>query len=143
MTTTARTSPTSQRKAWEIRMPWKDWQAYADTPLWGPAARKLSGSNGVYELADAAGRVLYVGYAGSRARFGLRGKLLDHFSEREPNPEIRGKARYFRYEVTSSYLSRWVEILGRHNQAGTLPPANVRARDLPRRLPYFGPGPAP
>ena len=50
-------------------MPWKEWSAYSDTPLWGKEARKLSGSNGIYELADAAGRVIYVGYAGSRARF--------------------------------------------------------------------------
>jgi hypothetical protein len=138
MTTTA-----TQRKAWEIRMPWKDWSAFADTPLWGKAAAKLSGSNGIYELADASGGVIYVGYAGSRARFGLRGKLKDHFSDLELNPEIRGKARFFRYEVTSSYLSRWVEVIARHVQAGAMPAANAHAREYPRRMPYFGPGPAP
>jgi hypothetical protein len=137
------TSTATQRKAWEIRMPWKEWTDYADTPLWGVAARKLSGSNGVYELADSSGKVIYVGYAGSRARFGLRGKLKDHFSELEPNPEIRGKAHLFRYEVTSSYLSRWVEVVARRVQASGLPPANAHAREYPRRMPYFGPGPAP
>lgn len=131
-----------QRKPWEIRMPWKPWSEFEGTPLWTPDAAKLSGSNGIYELADENLHVLYVGYAGSRARFGLRGKLVDHFSERETNPEILGKAKHFRYEVTSSYLSRWVEVLGRHNQYGGVPPANVYAKEYPRRMPYFGPGPA-
>jgi hypothetical protein len=135
MTTTVST----QRKPWEIRMGWKSWPEYADTPLWGPEARKLSGSNGIYELADENMKIIYVGYAGSRARFGLRGKLKDHFSEMEPNPEIRGKARFFRYEVTSSYLSRWIEVIGRHNQQGPLPPANIHAKEYPRNMPYFGP----
>lgn len=134
---------TAGRASWEIRMPWRLAEDYKDTPLWGPAAARLSGSNGVYELADEAFRVLYVGYAGSRARFGLRGMLLDHFSEREPNPAVRGRVRYFRYEVTSSYLSRWTEVVGRHNQRGALPPGNVFAKHYPRRMPYFGPGAAP
>jgi hypothetical protein len=129
---------TMQRQPWEIRMPWKDWADYEGTPLWTPAARKLSGSNGIYEIADASMKVIYVGYAGSRARFGLRGKLIDHFSERELNPEVRGKARYFRYEITSSYLSRWVEVIGRHSQHGVIPAGNVWAKDVPRRMPHFG-----
>jgi hypothetical protein len=120
-------------------MPWKAWEQFQDTPIWGPPARKLSGSNGIYELADESLKVLYVGYAGSRARYGLRGKLMDHFSEKEPNPEIRGKARYFRYEVTSSYLSRWTEVIGRYSQVEALPSGNVAANELPRRMPYFGP----
>ena len=64
------------RSGWQIRMPWKDWHDYEGTPLWTPAAARLSGSNGVYELADESLRVIYVGYAGSRARYGLRGKLI-------------------------------------------------------------------
>lgn len=136
---TAMTS--TQRQAWEIRMPWKEWAPYADTPLWGVAAAKLSGSNGIYEIADASGKTIYVGYAGSRARFGLRGKLKDHFSETETNPEIRGKGHFFRYKVTSSYLSRWIEVLGRHNQRGGMPAGNVHAREYPRKMPFFGPLP--
>jgi hypothetical protein len=132
---------TTNRKPWEIRMPWKAWSEYEGTPLWTPAAAKLSGSNGIYELADENLHILYAGYAGSRARFGLRGKLIDHFSESELNPEIRGKAKYFRYEVTSSYLSRWVEVVARHKQAGSMPPANLQAKEYPRSMPYFGPGP--
>ena len=65
---------------------------------------------------------------------------MDHFSDREANPDIQGKARYFRYEITSNYLSRWAEVLGRYNQLSALPAANVRTKDMPRKLPYFGPG---
>ena len=133
----------AQRKPWEIRMPWKAWEGYKDTPLWGPESVKLSGSLGIYELADENYNIIYTGYAGSRARFGFRGKLKDHFSENEPNPEIRGKAKYFRYEVTSAYISRWVEVIGRHNQRGRIPPANVHAKEFPRSMPYFGPGTPP
>jgi hypothetical protein len=131
----------SERKSWEIRMPWKPWADFKDVPVWGPAAHRLSGSYGIYELADQNLKVLYVGYAGSRARYGLRGKLMDHFSDRETNPEILGRAVHFRYEVTSSYLSRWTEVIGRYNQLERLPPANVKAKELPRRMPYFGPLP--
>jgi hypothetical protein len=95
---------------------------------------------GVYELCDESFRVIYAGYAGSRARFGIRGKLKDHFSDFEPNLEIRSKARYFRYEVTSNYLGRWAELLGRHMQLGTMPVANTAAKDMPRHLPRFGQG---
>ncbi len=129
------------RRSWEIRMPWKPWADFREVPVWGPNAGRLSGSNGIYELADENLKVLYVGYAGSRARYGLRGKLMDHFSEREPNPEILGRAVHFRYEVTSSYLSRWTEVIGRYNQLERLPPANVKAREVPRHMPYFGPLP--
>ena len=134
---------TSERKSWEIRMPWKPWAGFKDVPVWGPASSRLAGSYGVYELADENLKVLYVGYAGSRARYGLRGKLMDHFSDRETSPEILGRAVHFRYEVTSSYLSRWTEIIGRYNQLERLPPANVKTRELPRRMPYFGPLPEP
>ena len=60
-----------------------------NVPVWGPAAHRLAGSYGIYELADQNLKVLYVGYAGSRARYGLRGKLIDHFSERETNRRSR------------------------------------------------------
>ena len=119
-------------------MPWQPWEKFKDVPMWTPEAHRLSGSNGVYEIADENYSILYTGYAGSRARYGLRGKLKDHFSDEEPNPEIKGKGRYFRYEVTSSYISRWYEICGRHSQRGTIPPANAHARDLPRTMPFFG-----
>jgi hypothetical protein len=119
-------------------MPWRNREDVRGVVLWGPASRALPGSYGIYELADESFRVLYLGYAGSRARFGLRGKLLGHLSEEEPDAEIRERARYFRYEVTSSYLSRWIEVMGRYAQMSALPPVNQRRGELPRRLPHYG-----
>ncbi|MBI2887957.1 MAG: hypothetical protein HYY02_12205 [Chloroflexi bacterium] len=119
-------------KSWEIRMPWAEFD---------PAnPRALSGSNGAYELEDAEGRVVYIGYAGGKDLFGLRGKIIRHFSDQEPNPAIRGRVRRFHYEITSMWLSRWVELLGRYreNNGGRLPEGNVAAPEehIPK-LPKF------
>lgn len=109
----------------------KSWESFDPSRL-----KQISGSNGVYELGDEAGNVIYIGYAGSRALFGLRGKLADHFSERETNPVIREQARRFRYEVNAMYYSRWVDLLMRYKEDyEELPPGN-RASDEP--LPTLG-----
>ena len=101
-------------------MPW--------TALTNEAA--VSGSTGVFEIADAAGQTLYIGTASARDLFGLRGCIDAHFT-RTPS------ASAYRYEVTSAYLSRWMEILGRYQQRhGFLPPQN-RSETLPS-LPRFG-----
>ena len=44
-------------------------------PLCEEAVKRLQGHLGVYELADASGKTLFIGYAGGRSRFGLRGEL--------------------------------------------------------------------
>jgi len=98
--------------------------------------KSLSGSNGVYELADANGDVIYIGYAGSRATFGLRGKIADHFSERELNPVIRERAAQFRYEVNSMYLSRWVDLLARFREDFERLPEGNEASD--EHIPTLG-----
>ena len=89
----------------------KPWNSFDPSRL-----KELSGSNGVYELADEGGNVIYIGYAGSKARLGLRGKLADHFSEGELNPVIRDRVAQFRYEVNSMYYSRWVDLLARFRE---------------------------
>jgi hypothetical protein len=102
----------------------KPWQSFDPGSV-----KRLSGSNGVYELADEQGTVLYIGYAGSKANFGLRGKIAGHFSEAELNPVIRDRVAQFRYEVTAMYYSRWVDLLTRHlEDYETLPEGN-RASD--------------
>ena len=114
---------TSGRQAWEIQ---RDWESYDPAKY-----REYSGSYGLYELADENYDVIYVGYAGGHAIYGLRGKIADHFSPNERNPVIRERARYFRYEVNNMYLSRLVEVLGRYQeQRGKLPDGNV-ASDEP------------
>ena len=130
---------TTVRKSWEIRMRWRRAAEYRGSPIWGEGADRLSGSNGVYELADENFNILYVGYAGSRAIYGLRGKIVAHLSDREPNAHLLSKVVYFRYEVTSSYLSRWTEVVGRYHEAGRMPVVNSQLREFPRHMPYFGP----
>ncbi len=50
----------------------KAWQAVdADT------LGALPGHMGVFELADAGGAVLYIGFAGGRSRFGLRSEIAE------------------------------------------------------------------
>lgn len=100
----------------------KPWQTFDPDPK---AVRRLSGATGVYELGDEHGEVIYIGYAGTRALFGLRGRIADHFSVHEPNPVIRERARRYRYEVNMMYYSRWVDLLSRYQEDyERLPPGN-------------------
>lgn len=78
----------------------KPWTAYD-----AEAARRIPGSLGVYQIADAAGSVLLTGYAGGRSRFGLRGEIAAAFT----SADLAG-ARLFRYEVNQMYLTRWKEL---------------------------------
>lgn len=106
-----------------LEKPWHD--------LTPEAVRRLSGQLGVYQLADAAGRVLYIGYAGGRALFGLRSELQRALAERP------GAAR-FRCEVNMQYLTRWEELLMLHvADHGELPAGNRDHR--PRRLGRLSP----
>ena len=109
-----------------LNKPWLRFEA-ADT-------RHLPGTLGVYELGDAEGRVIYIGYAGGRSLFGLRGKLVDHFSGLDPNPVIRDRATAFRYEENQMYLTRWQELLARFvGEHGRAPEGNeASAEPLPR-----------
>ena len=79
---------------------------------------RLAGELGVYHLADAEGRVLRIGYAGGRSLFGLRGELQRELA-------ARGAGYSFRWEATSTYLSRRDELLMLHlGQSGSFPPDN-------------------
>ena len=98
-----------------------------------PAAVKgLPGQLGVYELADAAGRIVYIGFAGGRSLFGLRGELERALAERPA-----GAAR-FRYEVNQQYTTRHLELLMLHvADHGSLPVQNQA--DPPPRLGRLSP----
>ena len=81
---------------------------------------------GVFEIADADHTTLKIGYAGGREPFGLR-SALNSVLEQAPTDE-----RFFRVELTHSYLTRWEELLMVHNALhGELPAEN---RDHPHRL---------
>ena len=104
----------------------KPWQ-----PLTADAVAALPGALGVYEVADAADRTLYIGFAGGRSLFGLRSELQQQL-------ERRGADHSFRFEVNAQYWSRHHELLMLHQaRTGDLPAGNHddRPRDLGRLSP--------
>jgi hypothetical protein len=92
-----------------IRLPWVE--------LSEAAVSALHANPGVYEIADASGKTLLIGYAGGKSLFGLRGEVARHIG----NPQ----AAKFRVEQNMQYISRWKELLmvfrGQH---GSLPALN-------------------
>jgi hypothetical protein len=96
--------------------------------------RAIPGNLGVYEIGDAEGNVLYIGYAGGRTRFGLRERIPAHFSPEEANPALRDRARAYRFEVNQMYITRWTDLLTRYlNAHGRVPEGNeASAEQLPR-----------
>ena len=111
--------------ATRLAKPWR--------PLEPAETARLPAQLGVYEIADAAGRVLYVGYAGGRSLWGLRGAL------EEEGRSLREGAACFRVEITMQYLTRWQELLMAHQaDAGALPRDN--AERPPARLGRLSPG---
>jgi len=90
-----------------LQAPWEE--------LTAAAVARVGGRMGVYEIADESGQVLAIGFAGGRSPFGLAGELRRHL----------GTAARFRCEVTTSYLSRYRELLMvHHHDHGRLPPGN-------------------
>lgn len=82
--------------------------------LTAAAVAALPGTLGVFEVADDAGVVQLIGYAGARSPFGLRSELAP----------LVGRYPRFRIEITSAYLTRWQELLMVHvaDHGGVLPP---------------------
>jgi hypothetical protein len=91
----------------------------------------LAGELGVYQLGDAQGRILRIGYAGGRTLFGLRSELEAALTA--------GEAAKFRTEVNAQYLSRYEELLMVHKaDFGELPVGN--GADAKRRMGRLSPG---
>lgn len=87
---------------------------------------RAPGHMGVYQLADASGNVVYIGYAGGRALFGLRSELQRHLRDGTPGAE------QYRYEVNTQYLSRWRELVMLHRRdTGNVPPLNEQEGSIP------------
>ncbi len=100
--------------------------------LTSEAVKALPGQLGVYQLADAQGHVVYIGYAGGRSLFGLRSELERAVAERP------GGAARFRVEVNQQYTTRYHELLMLHvADHGALPIVN--AADPPVRLGRLSP----
>ena len=103
-----------------IRME-KPWQ-----PLTIEQANNMPAHLGVFQISNAGYDVVYIGYAGGRSLWGLRGALQEPLAD-------RGDGFNFRVEVNQQYLSRWEELLKIHKgDHGTVPPGNENHQ--PRRI---------
>lgn len=102
-----------------------EWQ-----PLDVDSVAKVGGHMGVYELSAPKGDVVFIGYAGGRSVFGLRGELGDKLA-------MHGRRdMWFRYEVTTAYLSRYKEALMVHvADHGSVPAENDADEPLGRLSP--------
>jgi hypothetical protein len=99
--------------------------------LTAETATRLPGQLGVYQIADAGGEIVHIGFAGGRSRFGLRSEL-----QREAS--TRGPGHKFRVEVNMQYTTRYQELLMLHQaDTGALPRDN--AANPPARLGRLSP----
>ena len=80
------------------------------TKAWQPAdtaSSQLKGHLGVFQLCNADEAVVYIGYAGGNSLFGLGGEVASALAD---HPDATG----YRVEITSSYLSRYRELMMVH-----------------------------
>jgi hypothetical protein len=88
--------------------------------------RKLPGQLGVFQLADEAGTIVYIGFAGGRSLFGVRSEVEKALAERPAG------ATQFRVEINQQYTTRYQELLMVHvYDHGSVPRGNV-GQPLPR-----------
>jgi hypothetical protein len=100
----------------------KPWQELASIDA-------LPGHMGVFELVDVQGQIIYIGFAGGRSQFGLRGEVAASAARMT-------SACGFRIEVTTAYLTRWQELLMVHRaDHGRLPAGNASVSGLGRLSP--------
>ena len=98
-------------------------------PLEESEVAALPAQLGVYQIAEADGEVVRIGYAGGKSLFGLRGEI-----EREATARA-GKPGLFRCEVNMQYMSRYQELLMVHlADNGCLPRENTERADRLGRL---------
>jgi len=83
------------------------------------ALSRLHGNLGVFQLADAGKELLYIGFAGGKSPFGLKGEV-------DAALRLHPAAVYVRYEVTTMYHTRYRELLmAQINDHGSLPNQDV------------------
>ncbi len=91
-------------------------------PLEAASINQLPGQLGVYQIADVAGEILYISFAGGRSLFGLRGELQSQLEARDPDGS---KGFQYRVEVNTSYQTRYRELLMAYqHDTGDLPAEN-------------------
>jgi hypothetical protein len=100
-------------------------------PLTPEMVERLSSQLGVYQIQDSSGQVVFIGYAGGRSLFGLRGELKKELAGRDVGHS-------FRFEVNMQYMTRYKELLMVHAaDHGELPMDNRKSR--PPRLGRMNP----
>ncbi len=106
-----------------------DLEAESDMPVrmdkpWAPlnedSLKIIASHLGVYQLANDAGDIVYIGVADARTLFGLKGELQKAIA----NPPAG--ASQFRVEVNMAYRTRHAELLEAYqHDHGNLPAANT------------------
>lgn len=95
-------------------------------PLTPENVKKLPGQLGVFQLADAAGQCVFVGFAGGRSLFGVRSEIEKALADPPSG------ATQFRVEINQQYTTRYQELLMLHvHDHGGVPPGNA-GKPLPR-----------
>ena len=92
--------------------------------LWAPleeaSLATVAAHLGVYQLANEAGEIVYIGVADARTLFGIKGELRKAIT----NPPAQ--ATQFRYEVNMAYRTRHAELLQAYmHDHGNLPVGNT------------------
>ena len=92
--------------------------------LWVPLSEdsltSIASHLGVYQLANDAGDIVYIGVADARTLFGLKGELQNALVDPPTG------ASQFRVEVNTAYRTRHVELLEAYqHDHGALPVANT------------------
>ena len=96
------------------------------TPLTPENVGKLTGQLGVYELGNGDGDILFIGFAGGRSLFGLRGEVQKAMADPPATAAV------FRVEVNQQYTTRYQELLMAHvHDKGDVPIGNI-GKPLPR-----------
>ena len=80
-----------------VRKPWTQWDDSID-----PGS--IPGAMGIFEIADAERRTLYIGRAGGASPFGIRGELYRHLSSAETNTRGFASGEYVQQE--NVYVTR-------------------------------------
>ncbi len=89
-------------------------------PLTPENVKKLPGQLGVFQLADATGNTVFIGFAGGRSLFGVRSEV-----EKALAGPPAG-ATQFRVEINQQYTTRYQELLMLHvHDHGEVPAGNV------------------
>ena len=80
----------------------------------------IAGHLGVYQLGNDRGDIVYIGVAGGRSRFGLKGELAARLADEMDDVSC------FRIEINMSYRTRHLELLQAFvHDHGRLPAANT------------------